>query len=441
MKEPKQLKLIPRLFEGKIIHGVYVGMKDKKLKLLVYGINYYPELTGIGKYTGEMCEWLAERGHSIEVITAFPYYPMWKTDKKYQNKWWHTEKIKNVVIKRCPIYIPKIVTGVTRIFNDLSFFISSTIFWVPAFFKSYDAVIAIYPPLVTGIYPTLYKILRRKPFVLHVQDLQVDVAKELGIIKNKALLSFLEKIEKIYLKNASVVSSISPGMRDRLLSKGVKPSAYFSLPNWANVDFIKPGVMDEIYKAEMGYKKEDKIILYSGSLAAKQGLEILIKMGQRFISEKGIHFLIVGQGFIQHKLVDQARKLNLHNIKFYELQPYEKLPALLNMADLHLVIQKKAAADLVLPSKLVSILSAGGAAVVTAAQNTSLYQLIKEHELAILAEPEDEEALFHCLNVHIRKDNGETREKARNYALNYLEVSKILLDFENMLFSLSSRSN
>ena len=30
-------------------------------KILLYGINFSPELTGIGKYTGEMAAWLAER--------------------------------------------------------------------------------------------------------------------------------------------------------------------------------------------------------------------------------------------------------------------------------------------------------------------------------------------------------------------------------------------
>ncbi len=48
------------------------------MKILVYGINYSPELTGIGKYTGEMVEWLAAQGHEVRVITAPPYYPQWQ---------------------------------------------------------------------------------------------------------------------------------------------------------------------------------------------------------------------------------------------------------------------------------------------------------------------------------------------------------------------------
>ena len=39
------------------------------MKLLVYGINFAPELTGIGKYTGEMAQWLAAAGHEVRVIT------------------------------------------------------------------------------------------------------------------------------------------------------------------------------------------------------------------------------------------------------------------------------------------------------------------------------------------------------------------------------------
>ena len=30
----------------------------RKNRILIYGINYYPELTGIGRYTAEMAEWL-----------------------------------------------------------------------------------------------------------------------------------------------------------------------------------------------------------------------------------------------------------------------------------------------------------------------------------------------------------------------------------------------
>ena len=55
------------------------------MKILVYGINYSPELTGIGKYTGEMVAWMAQQGHDVRVITAPPYYPQWKVNGRYSS--------------------------------------------------------------------------------------------------------------------------------------------------------------------------------------------------------------------------------------------------------------------------------------------------------------------------------------------------------------------
>ena len=54
------------------------------MKILIYGINYAPELTGIGKYSAEMAEWLAARGHSVSVVTAPPYYPQWRVHDGYR---------------------------------------------------------------------------------------------------------------------------------------------------------------------------------------------------------------------------------------------------------------------------------------------------------------------------------------------------------------------
>lgn len=62
------------------------------MKILVYGINYSPELTGIGKYTGEMVEWLAAQGHEVRVITAPPYYPQWQVGENYSARRYKREE-------------------------------------------------------------------------------------------------------------------------------------------------------------------------------------------------------------------------------------------------------------------------------------------------------------------------------------------------------------
>ena len=59
--------------------------ESRALRILVYGINYLPELTGIGKYTGEMSEWLSRRGHQVYAVCAVPYYPQWQVPEAYRD--------------------------------------------------------------------------------------------------------------------------------------------------------------------------------------------------------------------------------------------------------------------------------------------------------------------------------------------------------------------
>ncbi len=48
------------------------------MRVLIVGINYSPELTGIGPYTAGLAEHLASRGDDVTVITGLPHYPDWR---------------------------------------------------------------------------------------------------------------------------------------------------------------------------------------------------------------------------------------------------------------------------------------------------------------------------------------------------------------------------
>lgn len=407
------------------------------MKILVYGINYYPELTGIGKYTGEMCEWLVAKGHKVEVITAMPYYPSWKVQDNYQGKKWHSEQINGVKVNRVPIYVTQKVNAKTRIFHELSFFISSKVFWLKKIFTRYDIVISIYPPLVIGLFPYFYKVFHNKPWIFHVQDLQVDAANELGMIKSPFILNLLLKLEKLFLSKADRVSSISAGMKNKILKKGIPESKYLNLPNWVDTDFIRPLPQNESLKEELGFKEEDKIVLYSGNLGEKQGLEMIIKVAEKLKSLKNVIFVLAGEGAAKKRLQVMAESMKLENVRFLSLMPYNKLTRFMNMADLHLVLQKKEAADLVLPSKLNTILAAGGVVIVSASESSTLYDLVYENKMGVVIEPESELALQEAIERHIYIKNEELKKNARIFAIENMNIDRILGNFENELKDLN----
>ncbi|QDK78663.1 colanic acid biosynthesis glycosyltransferase WcaI [Spirosoma sp. KCTC 42546] len=412
------------------------------MRILIYDINYAPELTGVGKYTGEMGAWLASQGHTVRVITAMPYYPEWEVHDRYKDKGWFTEELEGVTVHRCPFYVPKKVTTLKRILHEFSFVLSSLPYWLNILVgKRYDAVISISPPFQIGLLPTLYSMIRKAPLWYHLQDLQVDMASELGMIKNKSFVDLLFSIEKFILKRSTVVSTISEGMVRKVADKNVLEAPCLLFPNWVDEQLIKPLPREASLRAEFSLRNQDKVILYSGSLGEKQGLELIIEAAKQFAARTDIRFLICGSGGGKTRLETLVTDYQLSNVSFHPLQPYEKLSALLATADIHLVLQKKSASDLVLPSKLTSILAAGGCALVSALPGTTLHDVINMHQMGILIEPESVQALIDGIGRALSEDVTSYQQNARAYARKYLSKEGILQAFEAELVKLQKNDS
>jgi len=408
------------------------------MKILIFGINYSPELTGIGKYTGEMGSWLAAQNHDVHVVTAVPYYPEWEVHKEYKGKYWHTENIDGAKVHRIPLYVPKNVSSVKRIIHEFSFVLGIIPVWFKMLFqKKADVVFCIAPPFHLGILPLLYSKIKGVPMITHIQDLQVDAAKELGMIKNKTFLNLMFSVERFILKKSAKVSTISLGMQLKINGKGIPSNKQMLFPNWVDENNIMPLPKEKSLRKEFGLKDTDKVILYSGNLGEKQGLEVIIDVAQQYVNRSDVFFLIVGSGGGKEKLEQAAKDANLTQVKFFPLQPYNKLSALLATADVHLVLQKKSAADLVMPSKLTGILAAGGCAIVTAEAGTSLHVVVDQHKMGILIEPESVQSLCDGIEYVLNSDINVYKTNARKYAEQYLSKEGILKDFERNLQEIS----
>ncbi|MDT0675847.1 WcaI family glycosyltransferase [Autumnicola musiva] len=407
-------------------------------RILLIGYNFSPEPTGIGKYSGEMVNWLANRGYECSVITTYPYYPFWAIQEPYRkHRFWFKKEIQKsesgeeIKIYRCPMYVPADPTGGKRMLSEGTFFSSALLQLLKITFnKKYDVVITVVPSFHLGFLGRLYKKLRNATFVYHVQDLQIEAARDLQMIKSNRLINFLLKVEKYFLDGADVVSSISEGMVTKIKQKAGKE--VFMLPNWADTDFFHPVPDKEGLKQQFGFGGNDKIILYSGGIGEKQGLEAIIHVAEYFRQDRNVKFVICGSGPYKRKLQNLTEELNLINVIFFPLQPMEKFNLFLNMADVHLVIQKATASDLVMPSKLTTILSVGGLALITVNKGSGLYDVVKQHDMGLLIKAEDLTALKEgVINALDSSKHASIRKNARAYAQEYLAIDNVMTSFEN----------
>tara|TARA_B110000503_G_C7168775_1_gene423250 strand:+ start:4535 stop:5803 length:1269 start_codon:yes stop_codon:yes gene_type:complete len=418
------------------------------MKIVIQSINFYPDLTGVGKYTGEMASWLASKGHDVRVITAPPYYPQWKISKPYKKYSWSSELYKGVKVWRCPIWVPTRPCGFTRLLHLMSFALSSFpvilghILWRP------NIIMSIEPPLFTAPAAIILAKVCRAKSILHIQDYEIDAAFNLGLLRGKVLKKTILGIERFLLRRFNLVSTISSKMIDKALSKGLNPQNIFLLPNWVNINseaqYAKPqnkllNKSNLQYRARLKIPSNGLIALYSGSMGEKQGLEILGQVARLYQIDKInslplIHFIFCGSGVGREKLQNECR--DLRYVYFLDFQPEKHLDQFLAMADIHLLPQRSDVSDLVMPSKLTGIMASGKPVIVSANADTELANITQGS--GIVVPPDDPNSFFEALvtlasNKILRHTLGQNGFK---YAKKHFSQERIMLDFESKLYYL-----
>jgi colanic acid biosynthesis glycosyl transferase WcaI len=377
-------------------------MSDKPLKLLVVGLNYAPDFIGIPKYTTEMCEELARRGHEVCVVTAPPYYPSWEVPAAYRGAW-RSETLNGVRLVRAPIYVPRKPNGVTRLLHHLSFAVTSLpTAVIYALTKRPDVVLTVAPSLMSAPAALAAAKVSGARSWLHIQDFEVDAAFELGMLKGEGARRWAERVERTLLLGFDRVSTISASMRRLLLRKGVNEEAALEVRNWVDVDTVTAWPSSKTsYREALNIPADHVVALYSGNMAGKQGLETLAEVAALLEAQVAkVTLLLCGQGPLKGVLETACAERT--NVRFMDLQPIEKLPELLATADIHLLPQRAEAADLVLPSKLTGMLASGRAVVAMAGAGTGL--AIEVEGCGLIVPPGDGQAMTDAV---LRLSNDE----------------------------------
>ncbi|MDO9030788.1 MAG: glycosyltransferase WbuB [Hydrogenophaga sp.] len=407
------------------------------MKLVFYGINFAPDLTGIGKYTGEMAAWFAANGHDVRVITAPPYYPAWQVGEGYSASQYRTEIWNGVRVYRTPLWVPHLPGGLKRLIHLASFALSSLPVLLAQWRWKPDVVWVVEPPLMCAPAAAAFASLRGAKSWLHIQDYEVDAAFDLGLIKGDTLRRWVAGAERLLMRRFDRVSTISGRMVERSLAKGVDASRVLYFPNWVDISGITLLAAPSAYRAELGLAADAVVALYSGNMGNKQGLEILADVARLLQGDPRIQFVFGGNGSGRADL--QARCASLPNVRFLDLQPLERLNDWLGLADVHLLPQRADAADLVMPSKLTGMLASGRSVLATAMPETELGRVVTQGAACgLVVPPENAAAMAEALRA-LAADPARRAElgaNGRRYAERELSRDVILRRFEAQLLAL-----
>ncbi len=405
------------------------------MKLLLISMNYSPELTGIGKYSGEMATGLAARGHEVRVVCAPPYYPAWQISPPY-NGWQYTRQMEQpgVAVYRCPVWVPRKPSAARRLLHQASFALSSfpvvlglALFWRP------QVVLVVAPATACAPAAWLGARISGAKSWLHVQDLELDAAFQLGFLSGQRLQRWALRAERGLLRAFDRVSTVSGRMLDKVRQKQVDENRTSLLLNWVDLSVVDPladAAAAHELRATLGLLPSQKVLLFSGTMNRKQGLQVLLQAAQLLESRRDLVFVLCGGGEMRPAL--EAAAAGLGNVCFLDLRPAAELGALLVMADIHLLPQLRNAADLVMPSKLGGMLASGRPVIAGADAGSEIARFIEG--CGVCVEPESASAFVQAV-LNLCDDDSRRHQlglAARQLAHDKLAFNSVLdgLDLE-----------
>ena len=405
------------------------------MRVIVWGINYAPEITGIAPHNVALCEFLREKGEEVEMVTTFAYYPAWRKRDEDRRLLFRTDVINGVPVHRCWHFVPIRVSAWKRILHEASFILTST-FRILLLDRP-DVYVIVSPPLLLGAAAWLVGAIKRAPFVFHVQDLQPDAAVGLGMLKTGWFTRALYWLEAFAYKHAARVSGISEEIIDAFRRKGVPEQKLILFPNGVVLPDAAHTPARGKFRAKNGFAPDEFLAIYAGNLGVKQGLYILLDVAE--LLENGIRIVLCGDGAERAAIEKSLQDRHLTNVSMLPLHFGEDYHELLVDTDVSLITQQSGSGNAFFPSKLLITLAYSSPVITVADEESALARATSEGGFGRNVLPGRRDELAKTL-----RDLAQDRQRLRDWGragrtyVERFEQQRLLEQFVTQLKSLSA---
>ena len=380
------------------------------MRVMILHMRFHPDLTGTGPLVTALAEDLVKNGAEVTVITSMPHYGRREISQEYRGRLLHRSDFNGVDLWRTYVYVPANPSGFQRAINYLSFTFMSIIAGLMA--KKPDVILCVNPPITVGFSGWLVRLLRRAPMVFNVQDVWPDCLVIIDKLRSPLLTRIFKHLEKFIYRVSSRVTVLSEGMKENLTRKGVPAEKVVVIPNWSDVETIRPVERQNSFRAAHGLNGEF-VVMFAGNLGFIAMLDKVLEAAKLLENDPHIQFLIVGEGNAKAGLVSRAGELGLKNVRFLPTQPKEMLPQMLGAADLSLVTLNRRLGQLNVPSKTYSIMASARPVLASVPENSEIARLVEVAGCGEGVPPEDPQSLAGA----IRRLSGQP-EKLQVYGAN-----------------------
>jgi colanic acid biosynthesis glycosyl transferase WcaI len=371
-------------------------------RIFIWSPNYAPEPTGIPPLVTDAAEWLAGRGHEVDVATAVPNYPERRIARGYRGVVTCAERRGLVTVRRSWLRVHPEETVLDKTLYEASF-ASLTLPAAVRLTRWADVIVCVVPSLVAAACAAAMRRLGGPRLVIWLQDLVLVAA---AALDGSESVRRIRAVEGATLRTADRLITCSPGFHEYLRALGVDPARVTTVYNWVDGDWIVP--------RRRSTRRRSRF-LYAGNLGYTQGFDTLVDAARELDGE--IEISIVGEG----NAAGQVRKLaaTAPNIRVRPPVPRLEYPELLASADCHLVLQRRVASDANFPSKIASYLASGRPIIASINEHSPAAETLRASGAALLVPAEEPHRLVEAMErLHRdRRLRSELGQRGRQFAL------------------------
>ena len=350
------------------------------MKFIVLTQYYLPEITAPSVRLSSIASTLQKKGHDVEIVTTFPSHRIEKVPEKYRRKVFMRELIDNVKVTRVWA-VPHHKTVVkARVLSYASFMLTS-LFGLAVAGKA-DAIFVHSPPIFIGLPALLAARAKKALFILSISDLWPEWVGELGIVKNRFILSATDRFSRFLYARADRIVAVSEGIQEALIRKGVPAEKIIFLPNGVDIDRFKP--LDT--EIERSGNDDECRFLYAGNLGIAQDFDVILEAAEHLQDLPGVAIEIVGEGPLREQIEAEIERRRLKNVSLKRAVPPDELVTLYARARASLVTLRET--QLVAgtrPSKIIISLSCGKPVIYAGRGEAA--ELIQKENCGIVVEP------------------------------------------------------
>lgn len=343
---------------------------------------------------GSLAAELTARGHEVRVLTGFPNYPEGRLYPGFRQRWNHRSTEGELTVRRVPLYPSHDASTLRRVANYLSFAASSSVA-APRYLADVDAVYVYHPPATVFAAPALLRLLRRKPVVLHVQDIWPDSVTESSMAPVGGAGAALHRVlsaamRRVYGASAAIAVT-APSMRDLVVERGADPATLRVVLNWTDESLFRPVRASDSARHAVGGGGR-RTVMYAGNIGQFQNLDTAVRAAAAIEHVAPLDLVIVGSGTEEAAVRDLVRQLGAGNVRFLGRRSPADMAELYAAADYQLILLRDLAIFRgTIPSKLQAALACGSPVLVSAAGDCARF--VDETGVGLSCPPDDTAAL------------------------------------------------